>query len=344
MKGKAKNPEIRPVPSAHGAGGSHSQSSCNFVIVGSGLTGLNLARELKNSDPNLTVSILEKSTSCGGRMATRRVGDLKFDHGAQFIKKTDASQLLIEYWNSENVATRFPSKEIEAVCGLAGISQLAKKLAVNLDVTYNFEATRLDPVDDGWIVHSEDGRSRQAKTVVLTSPLPQALELLSGSNVHYDSRLGALSYAKCIVLLIQSEFEILSNQSYFERIDEDVFSACSQRAKGLAPTGAWTIAMSEAWSERHFDRTEDAILNSARPILQKKFGLAHPYTAQVKKWRYSHPQETWPQPFDNPQPGLFVAGDGFGGPSLVGALMSSNGLLKHLQKTLAPQGDGEFHK
>ncbi|MEY4932043.1 MAG: hypothetical protein RLZZ403_363, partial [Pseudomonadota bacterium] len=58
------------------------------AIVGAGLAGLACARVLFGAQYSVTV--LEKSRGLGGRIATRRVGRLAFDHGAQYLVVRDA--------------------------------------------------------------------------------------------------------------------------------------------------------------------------------------------------------------------------------------------------------------
>ena len=58
------------------------------AIVGAGLAGLACARVLFGAQHAVTV--LEKSRGVGGRIATRRVGRLAFDHGAQYLMVRDA--------------------------------------------------------------------------------------------------------------------------------------------------------------------------------------------------------------------------------------------------------------
>lgn len=47
-----------------------------IAIIGAGVSGLIVANE---------VTIFDKSRGIGGRMATRRVDNYHFDHGAQFF-------------------------------------------------------------------------------------------------------------------------------------------------------------------------------------------------------------------------------------------------------------------
>jgi predicted NAD/FAD-dependent oxidoreductase len=53
------------------------------VVVGAGVAGLCAASELVQA--GLRVVVLEKSRGVGGRMATRRIGEAVFDHGAQYF-------------------------------------------------------------------------------------------------------------------------------------------------------------------------------------------------------------------------------------------------------------------
>lgn len=58
----------------------------NVAIIGAGISGLALANKIGHI---ANVTIFEKSRGFGGRVATRRVDDFSFDHGAQFFKVRD---------------------------------------------------------------------------------------------------------------------------------------------------------------------------------------------------------------------------------------------------------------
>jgi len=83
---------------------SENHRSC--VVVGAGISGLLAAKALK--EKGWTVTVLEKSRGVGGRMATRRVGRNKFDHGAQFFTvRGERFAGLVEDWLSAGVATQW---------------------------------------------------------------------------------------------------------------------------------------------------------------------------------------------------------------------------------------------
>ena len=56
------------------------------VVVGAGAAGLSAARQLGD---RYEVVVFDKARGVGGRMATRRLGDATFDHGAQFLTAHD---------------------------------------------------------------------------------------------------------------------------------------------------------------------------------------------------------------------------------------------------------------
>jgi predicted NAD/FAD-dependent oxidoreductase len=66
---------------------SLESTGVDTLIVGAGLSGLVLARRLQAAGQK--VQILEKSRGFGGRIATKRVEDVAFDTGAQFITVRD---------------------------------------------------------------------------------------------------------------------------------------------------------------------------------------------------------------------------------------------------------------
>ena len=53
------------------------------TVIGAGIAGCTAARELLKL--NYNVLLVEKSSSIGGRLATRRLNEFKADTGAQFI-------------------------------------------------------------------------------------------------------------------------------------------------------------------------------------------------------------------------------------------------------------------
>lgn len=304
----------------------------DFTIVGAGLCGLSLGWDLAQNFPSLNLQIFEKSKGCGGRLATRRIDDLRFDHGAQFIKEDEISARWIDIWESADALLPFPSQRKNKYCGRNGMTQLAKILANRLSVTYNKRIISLSASNGNWILKDEQGAESLSKNIVMTSPLPQSLEILKSSEINFDQRLLEIRYSSALVLLLQPEQDLPSAPIYQEDVGSGIFSVCSQYSKGTSQQPAWTVVMDANWSQTHYEMEENQILLEACDLIHRYRPELRIKTAQLKKWKYCQPLKTWPQLFTSPAPNLYLAGDSFGGPSLLGALRSSQGLLNHLRE------------
>ncbi|MFA6245022.1 MAG: FAD-dependent oxidoreductase, partial [Candidatus Hydrogenedentales bacterium] len=76
------------------------------IVIGAGISGLLAARTLRDSGK--TVVILDKARGVGGRMATRRIGECVFDHGAQFFTATDPKFVEhVNRWTDDGIAAQW---------------------------------------------------------------------------------------------------------------------------------------------------------------------------------------------------------------------------------------------
>lgn len=302
----------------------------DFAIVGAGMTGLLLAKQLKEKMPLNTIRIFEKSRGCGGRMATRRLGDRTFDHGAQFIRIDKDLGSALDFFQTSGIVNRFSFNGKSYICAKSGMTQFAKLIANTIDITFETKITSLRKSSEAWILQVENEQTFFARTVILTSPLPQATEILKKSNVYYDEKLILINYAKAIVFLLDLTVEPGEMPMYQELVGSEVFSLTLQSAKGTSAKPALTIVMTPEWSEANFERTDDEIIQTGRSVVSKEIQGVDIQGIQVKKWRYSHPINTWECEFQKIENNLYLAGDAFGGPSVIGATRSTNALADHI--------------
>ena len=74
----------------------------NIAIIGAGISGIAMAKELSKN--NIKIDIFEKSRGRGGRTGTKRVDNLNFDLGAQYLNNFDDEfQTVIEDMKKNNV-------------------------------------------------------------------------------------------------------------------------------------------------------------------------------------------------------------------------------------------------
>ncbi|MSO88252.1 MAG: hypothetical protein EXQ71_12170 [Acidimicrobiia bacterium] len=148
------------------------------LVVGAGVAGLTAARNLSDS---YDVVVLDKGRGVGGRLATRRIGDATFDHGAQFITThTPEFAEVVAGWERAGVARPWFQGRIgpggivdpdghTRFRGVATMNAIAKHLAEGLDVRVSSRVVALDPSDAGWRIRLDDAAELAAAVVVLTA-------------------------------------------------------------------------------------------------------------------------------------------------------------------------------
>ncbi|MBU6154613.1 MAG: NAD(P)-binding protein [Bdellovibrionales bacterium] len=291
----------------------------NFLIVGAGITGIVLGREFARIKKSMALSIWEKSKGLGGRLATRRGETTRFDHGIPEI--TDDQMQLF------GLKARDFQPE--------GVTAIAKLLAKDLPIEKNERAVELSRTNSEWLVKSESGKTLQAKTVIITAPLPQALDLLRQNRIAFEENLSSFAYEMAIVALLEGT-GIDQTPALTRFKDEEFLTLSNERKKGISPSPAWTLTFSPEFSKKYFDLPDDSLQNQVLSTLKKKWPDFHG-SLEIKKWRYSKPVGSISKFFEKVAsvPDLYLAGDAFSpDPSVCGldrSIQSALELFKELQ-------------
>lgn len=301
------------------------------VVIGAGLCGLLLAGRLVRGGQS--VIITEKSKGVGGRVATRRTETARFDHGAQFYTRQSPLEEAHQLWMQKNLVSHwFEADSKSHFNARTGMTTLAKQLAENLDIRFEQKTMVLTKQGSGWNLVNESGVVVDAERVILTAPIPQALELLKANQLAYDPALDQIQYAKAVVALIELQHQMTSpigHRGYLESGSSDrlIFSIADQQAKGISATPALTVTLNPAASATFYDEADERVIEVVHAELQAVGLDVKPKSIQIKKWRYAHPLTTYSGLYwGNAEQNLFLAGDGFGGRSLNGAARSAHAL------------------
>jgi hypothetical protein len=171
----------------------------DVIVVGAGISGLSLARELRAR--GRAPLVLERARGVGGRCATRRLEGQPVDHGVAFLhghtpRFVDElagvkDAVAIADWPRAREGTGVPCQpdafdgRTRRVALADGVSRLAKHLARGLDVRLEAEVEALGlAAEPGpragriWEVRLGSGDRLQAKAVALTMPAPSVITLL----------------------------------------------------------------------------------------------------------------------------------------------------------------------
>jgi renalase len=311
----------------------------DFIVIGAGLSGLHISSEIKKMGLG-EVLVLEKSRGIGGRMATRRTLNTKFDHGAQFYRvKADITKLH-HLWSQKGISHQwFVSIKGNHWCSRLGMTALAKTLAEGIDVELEKQVSSIQFENRLWKITSDRGEVWLCKKLIITSPLPQSLKLLENIINNQVADLDAvndikkINYTKAVIGLITLEEDVVNEISGYEEFQSgSFFSIANQKTKGVSETPAFTVTMSPTFSEEVFEQSDDLTLEKILKEFTAKYPEAKVVSSELKKWRYCQPTSQYKKYFSEIAPNVFLIGDAFGGSSLLGAVRSSEALFEYLLK------------
>ncbi len=307
------------------------------------MSGVACARRLH--EHGFAVTIFEKSRGAGGRMSTRRVGDLRFDHGAQYFTARDPQFIeMVQLWKQEGHVDLWKGKI--AVIGRAekielaepgterfvatpNMNSLCKHLAVGLKMVTQTRVGSIERDDDAtWRLRSTDEEALGSfDGVVVTAPAEQTAELL----VPLPSLARQAASCKmnpcwsAMIALADGESLSAGFDGAFVHNSPITWIArnCSKPQRNGAET--WVVHASNEWTWERMELSKDnaamELLKAFRTVvdatnLQPAYLTAH-------FWRYAIP----PQPlemkclFDEGH-AVIACGDWCGGPRVEGAYLS----------------------
>ena len=175
------------------------------LIVGAGMAGLTAASTLRARGWDVTV--LDKGRGAGGRMATRRMGEARLDHGAQFFTvREPAFREAVDDWERRGwVRVWFEESGHQRYCAGQGLNGLAKKLAEGLDVRTGTLVKQVEAAGRGWKAVTDAGGEFNGDALILTPPAPQTLALLGECVAELHGELRAIEYDPCFALLLTGD-------------------------------------------------------------------------------------------------------------------------------------------
>ena len=304
------------------------------LVIGAGMAGLACARALQ--DAGRPVRVLDKGRGIGGRVATRRAdtpaGELRFDHGAQYVTARDP-EFAAMLAGSQAAAVWDDGAAHPHYVGLPGMSGLPRALAEGLDVTSGVAVTAVRRDGPVWQV-TTDGAVIEAERVVLTVPAPQVAPLI-GPGHALVPELREVRMAPGLTLM--AAFPADAPAPFISRKPPDgplAFVARDnskpQRAEGAV---TWVAQASPEWSATHLEDDKSTIARRMLPLLCEAIG-AEPDTVlhlDAHRWRYARVTTPLGQPFLRDTTGtLHLGGDWCLGPRVEAAWASGTAIARDI--------------
>lgn len=317
-------------------------NNSDVLIVGAGIAGLMAAKRLQEAGKS--VLIVDKGRGVGGRMATRRIGPGRADHGAQFFTaRSNRFKSFVQQWQEDGTIFTWahgwsndPKEDAKGdgyprYAGSSGMTAVPKALAQHHEIRLGCQLVSVTAVHNQWHATDEEGVSYTASALLLTPPVPQSLTLLDAGNValHHDDRtaLERITYNPCIAGMFWVDGEVtLPAPGAIQRPEHTFSWLADNQRKGISPDAKLiTVHVNpelswEIWDAPQAEKVE-RILAGLRPFLSTQTQIIE---AQAHRWRYAQPTTLHPARTLSAQgvPPLAFAGDAFKEARVEGAALS----------------------
>lgn len=313
----------------------------DFIVIGAGMSGLSIAKKIKDQALG-SVKVIEKSRGVGGRLATRRTLETRFDHGAQFYKVKNDINDFHQSWKKNGLSHEwFTSDRGIHWCSDLGMTALPKDIASDIDVSLTTEIKTIHYENNLWKLISTKDEISLCHSLIISSPLPQTaklLEELSTQNLLDQAifnEIKNISYTKALIGLVTLDGDLeFGVDGYIEFQSGMFYSISDQKAKGVSKISALTITMSPAFSEEEFEQPDELILKKILDAFAYNYPTVKIKDAELKKWRYCQPKSQAKSPFLEVAPKLYLIGDAFAGSSISGVIRSATALFDFLSKNV----------
>lgn len=271
-----------------------------ILVVGAGMAGATCARYLR--DAGYRVAVVDKGRGPGGRMSTRRMDAVRFDHGAPgFAARSPAFREVVEGWIAEgSVVSWHPVPPAVGSCnienqfvGRPSMNRIIQQALDGMSVRFNTTVTSVEYAAGQFRVGFQGAESREPyDAIVVAIPAPQAAQMLTAFPA-LASELGAIKMRPRWVSMVSFSRPLDTEREAFvwDNIEgSSLGSAWRDSAKPGRDGGElWTLQSTPEFSEAMFDATPDAIaarllrdfrLHSALELPSLILNIAH-------RWRYA---------------------------------------------------------
>jgi predicted NAD/FAD-dependent oxidoreductase len=333
---------------------SPERNEADILVVGAGMAGLMAANFLQQQ--GFRPVIVDQGRTVGGRLATRRIGPGRADHGAQFFTVHSTEfQPWVEQWRSEGLVYRWSTGWSDGSLASVnfgsypryavheGMNSLARHLARGLETRVNVRLVAVMATGPGWESREKNGQIYTSRALLLTPPVPQSLALLEAGQAQLrpDDRaaLEEIEYAPCLAGLFWLDSAIhLPKPGAVQHPHAPLSWIADNQRKGISPEATIvTVHAGAAYSRQLWEAPEGETLAALeagfQPYLAPNTTILE---AQLKRWRYALPTTLHPERYllAANLPPLVLAGDAFNGSRVEGAALSGLAAGRALAETL----------
>lgn len=272
-----------------------------IVVLGAGLSGLTAATQLELQGHSVTV--VDKARGAGGRMSTRRDGDRRFDHGAQFFTARHPEfvqrieewrqQGIVNTWNGRLGIAKPGSGTVEAPAkqrfvGVPGMNSICKHLAATLqDCRFGWQVARIAR-GDTCTLYSSGGEPLECDAVIVTVPPAQARELINDEAL--AGQFQHVELLPCWAVMASFDAPPVSDFDALFVENSPLSWVAAQGSKpGRHDDHSWVLHANPDWSLQNIDDEPAAVCRQLLEAFAEISGTgnAHCQHSVAHRWRYA---------------------------------------------------------
>lgn len=283
------------------------------ACIGAGVAGLSAAKRLRAS--GVDVAVFDKGRGAGGRLSTRRaqtsIGEVRFDHGAQFFTARSngfraALKSLIEVgavseWSPSLVAVDAADDETELqvsplkaggdlrYVGTPGMNGMVKAMAEGLNVTWGQRAISIEVRADGKYIAFEDASPEGPfDTVIVAVPAEQAAVLLASSSPALAEEAARAVTAPCWAVMLAFPRPVPVDWDGAE-IEGSPLGWIARNASkpGREAVETWVFHATSEWSRANVDAAREDVAAVLLDSFRKITGAGDPVHTAAHRWLYA---------------------------------------------------------
>jgi len=320
-----------------------------IAIIGAGISGLTVAKELSELNE---VTVFDKARGVGGRMATKRIDDYHFDHGAQFFTAKSQefkdfcnrakNDKIIEEWNIdfvEIIGNKISKKyqfnnDKPHFVAKPQMNNLCKYIVQDLNILLGKQVKSINFDDKKWSLKTvEDEIFNNFDYLILAIPSHQVINLLP-KNFKYLDIISSIRMSGCFTLMLGFK-EKLSIEFGAALVKESNISWISvNSSKPERPKGfSLIVNSSNKWADENIEEDleiiKEKMITSLRQIID--FDISDLSCQNIHRWRYANATlRTGDKSLFDPNLNLGVCGDWLISGRVENAFLSGLDLYKNI--------------
>ena len=320
-----------------------------IAIIGAGISGLTVAKELSELNE---VTVFDKARGVGGRMATKRIDDYHFDHGAQFFTAKSQefkdfcnrakNDKIIEEWNIDfveiignKISKKYQFNNYKPhFVAKPQMNNLCKYIVQDLNILLGKQVKSINFDDKKWSLKTvEDEIFNNFDYLILAIPSHQVINLLP-KNFKYLDIISSIRMSGCFTLMLGFK-EKLSIEFGAALVKESNISWISvNSSKPERPKGfSLIVNSSNKWADENIEEDleiiKEKMITSLRQIID--FDISDLSCQNIHRWRYANATlRTGDKSLFDPNLNLGVCGDWLISGRVENAFLSGLDLYKNI--------------